>query len=182
VESGFQNIDSLSSITYSIEIKLWSKSVFFCKLQSIYSRSIKIGLGVPIHSNTIKVYKEAGVLSLSEFRKLSVAKYMVQGLSTPNSAEDGILLNTENYPKRAKKILYLQQVLNYTSDLMQSCNVNIEDIPIMPTIPIVPQWEHCPAIFDTEYTTVKKEEINLLTIEAKDHLFNKYEYHLKIFY
>jgi ribonuclease HI len=64
---------------------------------------------------------------------------------------------------------------------MQSCNVNIEDIPIMPTIPIVPQWEHCSAIFDTEYTTVKKEEINLLTVEAKDHLFNKYEYHLKIF-
>jgi ribonuclease HI len=120
-------------------------------------------------------------LSLSEFRKLSVAKYIVRGLLTPNSAEDGILLNAENYPKRAKRITYLQQTLNYTGDLLQSCNINIEDIPIMPTTPIVPQWEHCFAIFDTEYTTVKKEEINLLTVEANNHLFNKYEYHLKIF-
>jgi ribonuclease HI len=168
-------------LSYGQEVYFSAGKFLLSKLQSIDSHSIKIGLGVPVHSNTIKVYKEAGVLSLSEFRKLSVAKYIVRGSSTPNSAEDGILLNAENYPKRAKKITYLQQVLNYTGDFMQSCNVNIEDIPIMPTIPIVPQWEHCSAIFDTEYTTVKKEEINLLTVEAKDHLFNKYEYHLKIF-
>jgi ribonuclease HI len=170
-----------SKLSYGQEVYFSAAKSLLAKLQSIDSRSIKIGLGVPIHSNTIKVYKEAGILSLSEFRKLSVAKYIVRGLSTPNSAEDGILLNAENYPKRAKNITYLQQVLNYTGDLMQSCNVNIEDIPIMPTIPIFPQWEHCPAIFDLEYTTVKKEDINLLTVEAKNHLFNKYEYHLKIF-
>jgi hypothetical protein len=31
VESGFENTDSLSSITYSIKIELWSRSLFFSR-------------------------------------------------------------------------------------------------------------------------------------------------------
>jgi ribonuclease HI len=170
-----------SKLSYGQEVYFSAAKSLLAKLQSIDSRSIKIGLGVPVHSNTVKTYKEAGILSLSEHRKLSVAKYIIRGLSVPNSAEDGILLNAENYPKRAKNITYLQPVLNYTYDLMQTCNVSIEDIPVMPTTPIFPQWEHCPAIFDTDYTKIQKEEINLLTLEAKAHLVKNYDYHLKIF-
>ena len=45
------------------------------------------------------------------------------------------------------------------------------------------QWEHINAKFDTDYTDFKKSEsTNILTIEVREHLNNKYETHIKNFY
>ena len=44
----------------------------------------------------------------------------------------------------------------------------------------MPQWEHINAKFDTDYTDFKKSEsTNILTIEVREHLNNKYETHIK---
>ena len=46
----------------------------------------------------------------------------------------------------------------------------------------MPQWEHINAKFDTDYTDLKKSEAtNILTIEAREHLINSYQNHIKIF-
>ena len=44
----------------------------------------------------------------------------------------------------------------------------------------MPQWEHINAKFDTDYTDFKKSEsTNILTIEVREHLNNKYQTHIK---
>ena len=46
----------------------------------------------------------------------------------------------------------------------------------------MPQWEHINAKFDTDYTDLKKSEsTNILAIQAREHLNNKYQNHIKIF-
>ena len=44
------------------------------------------------------------------------------------------------------------------------------------------QWEHIDAKFDTDYTDLKKNEsTNILAIQVREHLNNKYQNHIKIF-
>ena len=44
------------------------------------------------------------------------------------------------------------------------------------------QWEHINAKFDTDYTDLKKSEsTNILAIQVREHLNNKYQNHIKIF-
>ena len=46
----------------------------------------------------------------------------------------------------------------------------------------MPQWEHINAKFDTYYTDLKKSEsTNILAIQVREHLINKYQNHIKIF-
>ena len=46
----------------------------------------------------------------------------------------------------------------------------------------MPQWEHINAKFDTDYTDVKKSEsTNILAIQVREQLNNKYQNHIKIF-
>ena len=44
------------------------------QLQSIDSKAIKLAIGVPVHTNTRKTYAEAGMIFLSEQRKLAISK------------------------------------------------------------------------------------------------------------
>ena len=46
----------------------------------------------------------------------------------------------------------------------------------------MPQWEHINAKSDTDYTDLKKNEsTNILAIQVREHLNNKYQKHIKIF-
>ena len=46
----------------------------------------------------------------------------------------------------------------------------------------MPQWEHINTKFDTDYTDLKKSEsTNILAIQLREHLNNKYKNHIKIF-
>ena len=46
----------------------------------------------------------------------------------------------------------------------------------------MPQSEHLNAKFDTDYTDFKKSEsTNILTIEVREHLNNKYQTHINFF-
>ena len=46
----------------------------------------------------------------------------------------------------------------------------------------MPQWEHINAEFDTDYTGLKKNEsTNILAIQVREHLNNKYQNNFKIF-
>ena len=56
------------------------------------------------------------------------------------------------------------------NDLINECNIDIKSIPVLPTSPQMPQWEHINAKFDTDYIDPKKSE----AIEVREHLNNKY--------
>ena len=46
----------------------------------------------------------------------------------------------------------------------------------------MPHWEHINAKFDTDYTDLKKSEsTNILAIQVREHLNNKYQNYIKIF-
>ena len=46
----------------------------------------------------------------------------------------------------------------------------------------MPQWAHINARFNTDYTDLKKSEFtNILALEVREHLNNKYQNHIKIF-
>ena len=73
------------SISLIISILIYGQEVYFSapntllkKLQSIDSKAIKLAIGVSVHTN--KPYTEAGMISLSEQRKLAVSKYVIRSL------------------------------------------------------------------------------------------------------
>ena len=54
-------------------------------------------------------------------------------------------------------------------------------IPVLPTSPQMPQWEHINTKFDTDYPDLKKgKSTNILAIQVRKHLNNKYQNHIKI--
>ena len=66
--------------------------------------------------------------------------------------------------------------------MINECNIDIKSIPVLPTSPQMPQWEHINAKFDTDYTDLKKSEsTNILAIQVREHLNHKYQNHIKIF-
>ena len=66
--------------------------------------------------------------------------------------------------------------------MIKECNIDIKSIPVLPTSPQMPQWEHINAKFDTGFTDLKKNEsTNILAIQVREHVNNKYQNHSKIF-
>ena len=93
--------------------------------------------------------------------------------------------SNKDYPKRAQNISSIQPIRNYINDLINECNTDIKSIPVLPTSPQMPhaQWEHINAKFDTDYTDLtKSESTNILAIHVREHIKNKYQNHIKIFY
>ena len=89
--------------------------------------------------------------------------------------------SNKDYPKRTPNMPSIQPIRNYVNDLINECNIDIKLIPVIPTSPQMPQWEHINAKFDTDYTDLKKtESINILTIEVREHLINNYQNNVKI--
>ena len=134
-----------------------------------------------MHTNTSKSYTEAGMISLSEQRKLAISKYVIRSLAVFNSVTEEIFIDSnKDYPKSAQNISSIQPIRNYINDLINECNIDIKAIPVLPTSPQMPQWEHINAKFDTDYTDLtKSESTNIL--DVREHLNNKYQNHIKIF-
>ena len=66
--------------------------------------------------------------------------------------------------------------------MINECNIDIKSIPVLPTSPQMPQWEHINATFDTDYVDLKKSEsTNILAIQVREPLNNTYQNHIKIF-
>ena len=70
---------------YGQEVYLSIPNTLLKKLQSIDSKAVKLAIGVPVHTNINKSYAEAGMISLSEQRKLPVSKYVIRSLAVINS-------------------------------------------------------------------------------------------------
>ena len=172
-----------SKLTYGQEVYFSASQTLLKKLQSIDSKAVKLALGVPVHSDTLKTYREANLLPLDDHRKLATAKYITRCVSISNSVTNEIFFDSrQDFPKRAQNISYLQPIKNYTEELFKRCDIDIKSVSKTPLIPIIPQWELISAKFDTDYTTLKKDDnINLISTEAKEHMENKYPYHLNIF-
>ena len=83
------------------------------------------------------------------------------------------IASNKDYPKRAQNISSIQPIRNNINDLINECNIAIKSIPVLPTSPQMPQWEHINARFDTDYTDLKKSEsTNILAIQVRGHLNN----------
>ena len=172
-----------SSLIYGQEVYFTASKYLLKKLQSIDSRALKMAIGVPVHTNTLKCYKEIGILPLCDQRKLATAKYAVRSLSVPNSVRDELLIDSErDYPLRAQNIPYLEPTNNYISEITSPCNVDLSSIQVVSSLSPLPPWEHICANFDVDYTEYKKSDnSNILVNEVKQHLQEKYSFHLKIF-
>ena len=168
---------------YGQEVSFSTLNTLLKKLQSIDSKAIKLAIGVPVHTNTNKSYAEAGMISLSEQRKLAVSKYVIRSLAVINSVTEDIFIDlNKDCPKRAQNMPSIQPIKNYINDLINECNIDIKSIPVLPTSPQISQLEHINAKSDTDYTDLKKSEsTNILTIEVREYLINNYQNHIKIF-
>ena len=74
-----------SKLIYGQEVYFPAPDTLLKKLQSIDSNAVKLAIGVPVHTNANKSYAEAGMVSLSEQRKLRVSKYAIRSLAVINS-------------------------------------------------------------------------------------------------
>ena len=68
-------------------------------LQSIDSKAIKLAIDVPVHTNTIKTYTEACMISLSEERKLAVSKFVIRTQSLTRQQNKMFIDSNRKYPK-----------------------------------------------------------------------------------
>ena len=172
-----------SKLLYGQEVYFTASNTLLKKLQSVDSKAIKLALGVPVHTNTMKSYKESNVLPLTDQRELAVTKYVIRALAVKNSVKDELLYTSEtDYPQKARKMHSLQPIRNFAEVLLSKSNIDINDIPVMPLIPSIPSWELEKATFDIDYINLNKtEEINILVSEVKSHLTTYYPNHLKIF-
>ena len=168
---------------YGQEVYLSTPNTLLKKLQSIDSKAVKLAIGVQVHTNTNKSYAEAGMISLSEQRKLPVSKYVIRSLAVINSVKEELFIySNKEYPKRAQNMPSIQPIRNCIYDLINECSIDIKSIPVLPTSPQMPQCQHISAKFDTDYTDFKKSEsTNVLTTKVREHLINNYQNHIKIF-
>ena len=106
-------------------------------------------------------------MSLSEQRKLAVSKYVIRSLAVINSVKEELFIDSnKECPKRAQNMPSIQPIWNCIYDLINECNVDIKSIPVLPTPPQMPQWEHMNAKFDTDLK--KSESRNILTTEVRE--------------
>ena len=142
---------------YGQEVYFSAPNTLLKKLQSIDSKAIKLAIGVPVHTNTSKSYPEAGKIYLSEQRKLVISKYVFRSLAVINSVTEETFIDSDkDYPQSAQNLSPIQPIRNYINDLINECNIDIKSIPVLPTSPQMPQWEHINARFDTDYNDLKK--------------------------
>ena len=172
-----------SKLIYGQEVYFSAPSYLLKKLQSIDSKAVKIALGVPYHAKTTSSYHQANVISLDDQRQMAVSKYVIRSLSVENSNKEEIMLNSEvDFPKVSKNISYLIPIQNYTYRTMQKCEIDINKVPVLPQQPAIPPWEHKEASFDTDYKScTKKENPNIVAIDAQCNLNEKYQFYLKIY-
>ena len=78
----------------------------------------------PVHTNTSKSYAEAGMISVSEQRKLAISKYVIRRLAVINSVTEDIFFidSNKDYPKSAQNLSSIQPIRNYINDLINECN------------------------------------------------------------
>ena len=92
-------------LIYGQEVYFSAPNTFLKKLQSIDSKAIKLAIGVPVHTNTSKSYAEAGMISLSEQRKLAISKYVIRSLAVINLVTDKFFIDSnKDFPKSARNI------------------------------------------------------------------------------
>ena len=66
--------------------------------------------------------------------------------------------------------------------MINECNIDIKSVPVLPTSPQMPEWEHINAKFDTDYTDLKASEYtHILAVEVREHVINNYQNHINIF-
>ena len=103
------------------------------------------------------------MISLSEQHKLAISKYVIRSLAVINSVTEEIFIDsTKDYPRSAQNIS-IQPIRNYINNLINECNIDIKSIPVLPTSPQMPQWEHINAKFDIDLK--KSESTNILAIQ-----------------
>ena len=74
-----------SKLIYGQEVSFSAPNTLLKKLQSIDSKTIKLAIGVLVHTNTNTSYTETGMISLSEQRKLAVSAYVIRSVAVTNS-------------------------------------------------------------------------------------------------
>ena len=105
--------------------------------------------------------------------------YVIRSLAVINSVTEEIFIDSnKNYPQSAQNISSIQPIRNYINNLINECNIDIKSVPVLPTSPQMPQWEHINGKFDPDYTDLKKSES---TNSIREHLNNKYQNRIKIF-
>ena len=75
-------------IDYGQEVYFSALNTLQKKLQGIDGKAIKLAIGVPLDTNTSKSYAEAGIISLSEQRELTISKHVIRSLAVINSVTE----------------------------------------------------------------------------------------------
>jgi len=108
-------------LIYSQEVYFSTPNTLLKKLQSINSKAIKLAIGVQVHTNTSKSYTKAGMISLSEQRKLMISKYIIRSLAVINSVTEQIYIDSnKDHPKRAQNIPSIQPIRNYINNKLKT--------------------------------------------------------------
>ena len=71
-----------SKLIYGQKVYFSASNTLLKKLQSTDSNAIKLAIGVPVHTNTNNSYAEAGMMSLSQQRKLAVQNMSLEALQS----------------------------------------------------------------------------------------------------
>ena len=119
---------------YGQEVYFSVPKSYLKKLQSLDSKSIKLALGIPVHTTTLGACGEAGILPPDEIRKLAAAKYIIRGSFVADHTNTEVELRFgQHFSKRVLKNLS-QRLKNYsrvhfwivwenTNESQESCHI-----------------------------------------------------------
>lgn len=172
-----------SKLSYGQEVYFSAPKTYLKKLSSLDSKSIKIALGVPIHTKTLKAYSTAGILPLDDWRKLSCAKYIIRAKAVTNFTNDELNIRSDiTFPRRARKVKGFETIASYVRDVFEDCQVIPDTVTKKVITSPTPMWELEKANFDYNYTDHKKTDgKSIVAVDARIRLQEKYHSHLNVY-
>ena len=124
-------------------------------LQSIDSKLVELALGIPIHASTVSSYREAGIIPLGEFRKLTLAQYFVRVSSVEKFTNEELDLRSGLSESNYKKNSSLKTIAIFNSDLIEPYDINPRNVDNLYSYS---RWERLSVQFDSDYSTIRKED------------------------
>ena len=172
-----------SRLTYGQEAYFSAPKTYLNKIKSLDSKAFKIALGVPTHTKTEEVYKIIGILPIDQWRKLSCTKYMIRASANCKKDQNYLDINiSNNFPKRSQNVSKILPIYDYTKDVLDNCNVHLDQISTPLVYSPIPTWEVNQAEYDYEYTDITKNDDPLkLTTICRERLNTKYQHYLQVY-
>ena len=172
-----------SKLTYAQEFFFSAPKSELKKLQSIYCRAFKLASGVPFHTNNLNTYNEIKILPLDFNRQAQASKFIIKTKSFNTSCISEInITSNKSFAKRGINIHSITPIRSFTNLIFHQLGFDEIEVSTNNFIPTIPYWSLLKPKYDLNYEELNKSiPPYLLKTKVLEHIYNKYNNHIKIY-